>query len=808
MAVKKARASGHRSVWHLLVRLLGATGLLLAGVGLTAYAATDQDWGLKLAMGSAIAVALALLVEVRVIVAMAFSRRGALGLNVFLQIVLAAALLAGINAFSLFYYQRFDLTRDREFTIPNDVQQQLSRLSGETQIVLFQRHTSFGQLADKQDNYDAAAERQIVAKVKDLVEQFQELGPRFHVETLDIQSDSYQEKLAALKEKTPELGKAIDEAPENSIFFHANGKVQRLSFHDIYELDKVASQKANNGRGNLVLVYQGIGPFARAALNLETKQPRVALAVIAGVLGMKSNDPKYGMAGAGKTLTTNGFLTRDIILKKWTRVAPPQADILTYDEGEFERLSEQIKRLNTNLKRMDEGLAEMREERKLWADSSLEKLNKQFTIVINPLGAFIAPVEKVEEVKKSGRKVNTAKIEQEHRQQFLENHDIEIKNLETIIASQRQQLDEINQEKSKLKVENLAEQRRITDLKAKFARLLADCDLLVLPRMTLYDVTEPEYIPNRIHRIDEAQWRAIQDFMRAGKPVLFCLGPENEPPEGFDPRDTSTDLVEEALVELGFQLPKQTILFNSESKALGERRTGFLLLGAPVAVPPVLFDWPKGLSQGRPVAGIPELERNPIRVSLELAARSAGHESLMDLRLRHPRPVYFEPGGDEKLKVDPVFMMTSPEAWNEAQPFPGDNYVPSFDPKKKDPDKGKVQEKRIGYFPIGLAVDAKLPGSWKTSDQTGADALRVAVIGHGGIFLGPTLSPAREKALLDVCNWLLGRDDLLAKDNQTWQLPRVELTRDEFQLWHWGTRWEAVFFAFLGLVVWMVRRMR
>src|SRR5262249_17510650 len=159
-----------------------------------------------------------------------------------------------------FHYVRWDGTHDKLFTIPQEIRDQLSQLRGETTIVVHQRHTAFGQLAEKPDNYDSAAERKVVEKVKDLVEQFQELGPRFKVEVLDVQEEAYQDKLAALTEHAPELREAIERTPENSVFFHTGGEVQRLAFHDIYQLDKQASQDSNEGRGNLVLRYQGVEP--------------------------------------------------------------------------------------------------------------------------------------------------------------------------------------------------------------------------------------------------------------------------------------------------------------------------------------------------------------------------------------------------------------------------------------------------------------------------------------------------------------------------------------------------------------------
>src|SRR5205085_2772702 len=121
--------------------------------------------------------------------------------------------LAGVNLYSFFQYQRFDWTRAHLFTIPASIRSDLSKLQGDTTIVVYQRHQSFGQLADKPDNYDSAAERKVVEKVKDLVEQFQVLGPKFKVEILDVQEDGFNNKLNELTKDAEELRKAINSAP-------------------------------------------------------------------------------------------------------------------------------------------------------------------------------------------------------------------------------------------------------------------------------------------------------------------------------------------------------------------------------------------------------------------------------------------------------------------------------------------------------------------------------------------------------------------------------------------------------------------
>jgi hypothetical protein len=89
--------------------------------------------------------------------------------------------------------------------------------------------------------------------------------------------------------------------------------------------------------------------------------------------------------------------------------------------------------------------------------------------------------------------------------------------------------------------------------------------------------------------------------------------------------------------------------------------------------------------------------------------------------------------------------------------------------------------------------------------------------------------------MLNTCNWLLGRDDRLPRDDpkHRWAYPRVQLEspqalwhwgsqadpadeqerdrqrRVQQELWHWGTQVGLpALFLYLGLVVLLVRRMR
>src|SRR5262249_48228123 len=159
----------------------------------------------------------ALLVEIIIMLGSTAGRRSAVGLHAVIQVSLAVVLLAGINLYSYRHYLRFDWTSNQQFTLPADIQEQLSKLRNdeETTIVVYQRHKTFGQLTDKPDAYDYAAERKVVDKVKDLVDQFRELGPHFRVVVLDVEEEGYNDKLTALTASNKDLREAIDSAPEN-----------------------------------------------------------------------------------------------------------------------------------------------------------------------------------------------------------------------------------------------------------------------------------------------------------------------------------------------------------------------------------------------------------------------------------------------------------------------------------------------------------------------------------------------------------------------------------------------------------------
>ena len=244
MAVS-TKSGGFWSHLHLGIRFVGLTGLFVAGValvialvdGLVTSAIIWETWEtllkyarqepierapslvISLLLGALVAGLFSLFVEILMVLRFVAGRRSAFGFNVVTQIALAVLLLIGINLYSAFgfdltgygldfrtdpHYWRIDTTRGRQFTLPSDLPElphlanQLRNLQGQTTIVVYQRHKTFGQLSDKPDGYDYAAERKVVEKVNDLVDQFRELGKQFTVIVLDVEEESYADKLNKL----------------------------------------------------------------------------------------------------------------------------------------------------------------------------------------------------------------------------------------------------------------------------------------------------------------------------------------------------------------------------------------------------------------------------------------------------------------------------------------------------------------------------------------------------------------------------------------------------------------------------------
>lgn len=877
---------GWGSRFRLLARMLGLTGLFASGAGALVLGPRIPDWQIKtletashgglgetIKIGSyllliGLAVAACVLVIELLATLFGSGRRSAAGLNSTIQTVLATSILVGVNYFVFQYPKRWDLTRDHQFTLPASVVSELRNLRGQTTIIVLQQHKTFGQLSTKPDIYDYAAERKVVEKVRDVVDQFREIGPQFKVISLDVEAIGFDKLLEQETSQRPGLKEAIAAAPENSIFFYADDRVEsiplkeaatraadgrkivtrpvagnpekvlafeggipRMSFNEFYQLDKSASKSAGEAtegtaRGNLVLRPQGVEAFAKRVISIQEKKPKIALMTIHEWLTTGLSDggqEQYSAYGLRKSLEDHGFEVVDVLLKRWPPREEPTPAAYNTEETEFDRLA-------TELESIDEDLRTYREEedqasafRKVFKELSLDELNKRF------------------------RPRLKREINEEFRAKQIQVVDDALKRIaERVAELEKNRVETDAKVQALTKKDRAFEDRRVNDVKSKMTRLVADCDLLIIPRHTVINNANRQYIDSTIYRLSKEQVQVIRDFMASGKPVLACLGPNNEPqaPPSVEPLDE----FERLLGDVGIELGKQTVLFDSEAKGLVSRQAGNLLGGAPTDIPAVAF--PPTANGKKP---------NPIAQAMQAIADSA--DQVLELRVRHPRPIYLTPEVAAKFPLTPEFMQTSAASWNEEQPFPNMRQVgprevvmspPRFEATPfDDPKKGTRDEERRGPFPIGVSLETQVPLDWyDNNDQLPAQKVaatlamtldrglvaglltattqlekdrrslnliprrdrkttRVAVIGNGGIFTGKQLSPAHEQLLLHTSNWLLQREDRLPKTNTSWSYPRTELTESNRFYWQWGPLLGLpLFFLYVGVMVLMIRRVR
>lgn len=821
---------------HFLVRLLGLLGIQAAVAGLiliqvegarpldpgqdepTLSAIQRTLMGRYLLIGGGIAALFALVVEGLVVVRFVAGRRSALGANALVQVVLAIGLVVLVNTWSFHQHARLDWTRQGMFTLPGSVRAQLAQLDpkSETSIILYQRHRS-SSTSDKPDPYDLEAERKVVEKVKDLVDLFREVGPQFRVEVLDVAARGFDEKLKQLTRDAPELKKAIDEAPDNSILIHAGKSVQRLSFNEFYRLDRTASEK--KGHENLVLRSVGPEPITRRVVNVEERKPRIGILTVHEALSSEGPVNLFTLAGARKALLAHGFDVRDVVLR--TPTGEPAADVLAVSK--MERLQDDLDDLGTEIRSLE------REIR------LLEMLVKE-----TPRG--------------DGAKLNRLIVDyaEQFNPRFIllrasdSNRDTLARLFGNQLAASKESLELAREERTTVSGElaglsgdKVSEQRRSKDLRAKLAHNVADVDLILVPRLTIAQSGDPIANP-AFHDLDARHALTIKEFLRAGKPLLACLGPTNMPNIPGRPGAQPTkqhDELERMLAELGIVAGKRTVLFNVEKRAFAGRDENLLRASKPLMVPPLRLEPAArtlgeelqqiafapvreavaalGTAVGNPLGALafvrlaePVLPPNPVQESLRLADLESGRR--LELRLRFLRPMFIDPLRGHLFTYQPEVLSTSAASWHDEQPFSTPvRPVPRFEPPAlDDPDNGTLEARRRGPFTVGVAVETRLPASWAADERT-ASKVRVAAVGQAGMFTGQDLPAGQERLLVDLCNWLLGREEQLARQAPEWSYPRVEMGYDARSLWLWGARLGLPeVFAFLGLVVMLLRRLR
>jgi hypothetical protein len=804
---------------RFFLRFLGLTGLLAIGAGALFLSTTGDNWwtpqrllqdlreapgstawlGAVLVGAGAVAVALAVLAELLASVGGASGRRSAVGANAALQTAIALGIFGAVNVYSFMHSKNFDLTRDHQFTLPQSVIDELRPLHSGVTIVILQQHKTFGQFSANPDQYDFAAEKEVVQKIKDRIDKFREFGPSFKVDVLNVGERDFDNKVNELTKVRPGLREAIQTAPDNSIFFYSDPDVvewtesdvlrlnpalklrvpesdkflvyqsfiQRLSFNEFYMLDKTESKRANDGNGNLVLQPQGLAPVLRRITANQEKKPRVALASCHEALSSSTSEAtpdEYSHNGLRKALEEHGFEVVDLILKK-------------EDEQEFKPASYNIAEKNVikYRSRLDSVVArinEARDDRKVLLDT-VELFKNPETVLRQALNEKLnrppTQVELQREMEglkalyqaRTGRELTDAERKRyvdSRLREVAEIDEEDIPKLEERRKQAEKQLDEA------LKDERGLEDQRVTDIEAKMTRILDDCDLLIIPRPTLINLhagmmigagffalrdkneneNDPRFVPSKTLA---KQVKVIRDFIKRGKPVLACFGPTNR----FNGRNVPStgrplDDMEKIIGEMGIELGRQTVLYNAEEDDFAEDDIDNNFgTGGNSLIPDVEF---RASKTGGPL--------HPIAEAMAVIRRSADKD--LKIKIRHPRPLYLHPNLASR-QVGPEFLFTSPECWNEDRPFkeqgrlPGGQrvtiYTPSFHPIRSfsDSRKGTHDEERRGPFTIGLALELYPPIDWYDEKYTGYKEVSglVGALDNGLASVGLTASAMLQK---------------------------------------------------------------
>ena len=873
-----------RTTWgsrfRFLIRAVGLTGVAAVGVGGMLAAATlpPVDFGswpalqtlpdvLKAAVdgghgelaqigasalvGGGAAVLVALVIELLGALFLGVGRRTVAGTAATVGVVAAVALLVIVNLYSFTHYARYDCTRDRRFTLKPELAAELGKLraSSPTTIVVHQTH-NFGNLSPTRDSFTKGAEAEVTAKVNDLIDQFREFGPQFKVVVLDKETFEYRNGLKELTKDAPELLAAITAAPENSIFFHANKRVQRLAFSEFMQLDRTASDTSDERQANLVLVPQGTDTFARRILAVQERRPKAAVCVIHELLTTGADDPenRFTMAGLKKSLTAQGFDVVDVVLRNWSR-AQSRGDIKpSADSREESRLD----RLEGELDEVDIEVASARAE-------------------IAQFEAILARIDKLKGRPWDERKAFYQRLfgrtpAEDQEPAVIAALTKSLKRAQDDLVEAKRKKDEAEKKLAEaLKDERPLQDRRMTDVAAKLTKQLADVDLLVVPRYTIEDAMKGPGIDATLHGLSKEQVKVVKEFMKSGKPVLACLGPitpqidpqrSGESPDDFDKRvakeiGEAADGFERLLAERGVELGRSVILFDGETRALagGDPFSG----RRPTEVPPLVL--------AEPPAADATLQPNPIAAAFRLTSRVA--EQKLDVRLRAVRPVGLVPEWQPKQPFAAEIAFTTGDTWNELQPYPrmarrqdgsrGFAYKPKYEPLDvNDSKRGTRDEERRGPFPVAVAVENKIPVSWFDENASATDTSplrspaereqaaaalllpldgvfaagltvaadkrdrptqRTVVFGSGTVFSGGELKPPQEKLLLHTVNWLTNRADRLPKsataEEPEWHYPRVAMSERDRILWRFGTAIGLpMIAAYCGLLAMMRRRMR
>lgn len=816
------------STFRFVVRLFGLLGLAAAAVGGVIVtveqpaATTAGFWqsaattvpplvdgsagavtqaGAVLYVAGAAVLVLWMLVEVIGGLFLMAGRKSAEGSLTFLLAALALAVLVVVNWVSAEFYARFDCTRDARFTLDRPLVDELKKLDPNTPttVLVLQLDKTSAYDPDQPDAITSYAQQKITEKVLDLIDELRqhpELSARFDVRVLSRKDETFEEQLGKATDGMPALRAAVESAPESSIFFASGSRVRRMPFSQFYLLDKTASRgkekvgdPANPTAANLVLAPQGKERFVRALVGLEQRRPKVGLLTIHPYLTSRKPEDEgtaaFSAYGLRAALEHDGCEVIDVVLKKgWDGGSGLSPSAATFEESKLEEVEAEYLAAS---------------EAMLEAEIELRNLELVQERVKN---APIAEVERM--IRGAPRGTMTEKEYREKLQSML------------IEPSKRQLRSDADEAKKRaaevepayrklLGDDRVQADRRASDVYAKLKAVAADCDLLIVPRLTTMSLVNGQVISPGLYALAKAQTDVVKEFLAGGKPVLFAFGPATGN-RGFGP---TSDEHETLLQRLGIELGTQTVLTAPEATAMRKPAT----LGDRSVQLPAL-----------------EVVRsdNPVSAAFDRANRTV--DGTLELKRSGYRPIYLA-ARDKPFRFNPVLLRTTEDAWNEDRPLaesasrPGSRpYFPKFDTTKPDdPKKGTREEEKKQAFVVGVAAEVPVPAEWTdptaaavqaaavqaaTADvgfgpgvasavltpdafrsKESAKTTRVAVFGHGGFFVGKKLDPGQEALLVSTVNWQLARDDSLPKEvaaEEKWKYPRVPLDDKQKTYWQWG----------------------
>ena len=269
------------------------------------------------------------------------------------------------------HYQRVDFTRDHRFTLPAEVRADLAQLdpNSKTTVIVYQRHKTFGLHAGQaagrlrvrrraQGHREGQGSGRAVPRHRPAASRWKCSTPSRAITNQGTTARSDRRTvvtrlpLGELRRsgRTSSnwqdggriLRKTIEDAPENSLFFYGRERQRQaerpaLSFNDFICWIR---RRRRRIAADAAIWCCSIRAWSRSrsVCCIWKSNGRVSASPSFTPSCRRSSDLNWGLKGSRQALEKRGFEVKDIVLKKWSRFAPPTAAAATVDESALERL--------------------------------------------------------------------------------------------------------------------------------------------------------------------------------------------------------------------------------------------------------------------------------------------------------------------------------------------------------------------------------------------------------------------------------------------------------------------------------------